>query len=73
MFPVSSASPWMAFVMRLNPLTYGTEALRSLLFPAVASPQFPLPLCLAVLVVFTIILFSLAFVVANRRSTKPAA
>ena len=73
MFPVSSASPWMAFVMRLNPLTYGTEALRSLLFPAVASPQFPLTTCLAVLVVFTVILFSLAFVVANRRSTKPAA
>jgi ABC-2 type transport system permease protein len=73
MFPVSSASPWMSFVMRLNPLTYGTEALRSLLFPAVASPQFPLVTCLAVLVVFTIILFSLAFVVANRRSTKPAA
>ncbi len=73
MFPVSSASPWMAFVMRLNPLTYGTEALRSLLFPAVASPQFPLATCLAVLVVFTVILFSLAFVVANRRSTKPAA
>jgi hypothetical protein len=26
-----------------------------------------------VLVVFTVVLFSLAFVVANRRSTKPAA
>ena len=73
MFPVSSASPWMAFLMRLNPLTYGTEALRSLLFPSVASPQFPLTTCLAVLVVFTVILFALAFVVANRRSTKPAA
>ena len=73
MFPVSSASPWMAFVMRLNPLTYGTEALRSLLFPATASPQFPLSLCLAVLVIFTVLLFSLAFAVANRRSTKPAA
>ena len=38
-----------------------------------ATPQFPLVTCLAVLVVFTVILFSLAFVVANRRSTKPAA
>jgi len=26
-----------------------------------------------VLVIFTLVLFSLAFVVANRRSTKPAA
>jgi ABC-2 type transport system permease protein len=73
LFPVSSAAPWMAFLMRINPLTYGTEALRGLLFPAAASPQFPLATCLGVLVVFTVILFSLAFVVANRRSTKPAA
>ncbi len=73
MFPVSSASPWMAFLMRINPLTYGTEALRSLLFPSAASPDFPLATCLAVLVIFTVIMFGLAFVVANRRSTKPAA
>jgi ABC-2 type transport system permease protein len=73
LFPVSSASPWMAFVMRLNPLTYGTDALRGLLFPGVGSSEFPLARSLAVLVVFTVILFSLAFVVANRRSTKPAA
>jgi ABC-2 type transport system permease protein len=73
LFPVSSASPWMAFLMRINPLTYGTEALRNLLFPATASPEFPLTKCLMVLVVFTVIMFSLAFVVANRRSTKPAA
>ncbi len=73
LFPVSSASPWMAFLMRINPLTYGTEALRNLLFPATASPEFTLVKCLTVLVVFTVIMFSLAFVVANRRSTKPAA
>ncbi len=73
LFPVSSASPWMAFLMRINPLTYGTEALRNLLFPATASAEFSLAKCLTVLVVFTVIMFSLAFVVANRRSTKPAA
>ncbi len=73
LFPVSSAAPWMAFLMRINPLTYGTEALRSLLFPATAAPEFPLATCMAVLVGFTLIMFSLAFVVANRRSTKPAA
>jgi ABC-2 type transport system permease protein len=73
LFSVSSASPWMAFLMRINPLTYGTEALRNLLFPATASAEFPLTTCLSVLVVFTVIMFGLAFVVANRRSTKPAA
>jgi len=73
MFPVTSAPRWMAVIMELNPLTYGSEALRGLLFPDAATPQFPLVKCLAVLVVFTVVLFSLAFVVANRRSTKPAA
>jgi len=73
LFSVSSASPWMAFLMRMNPLTYGTEALRGLLFPATASPEFPIVKCLGVLVVFTVVMFGLAFVVANRRSTKPAA
>ena len=28
MFPVSHASFWIAMIMRVNPLTYGTEALR---------------------------------------------
>jgi ABC-2 type transport system permease protein len=73
LFPVSSASPWMAFVMRLNPLTYGTDALRGLLFPVNGSAEFSLARSFAVLVVFTLVLFALAFVVANRRSTKPAA
>jgi ABC-2 type transport system permease protein len=73
LFPVSTASPWMAFVMRLNPLTYGTDALRGLLFPSTTAAEFSLARSFVVLVVFTIILFSLAFVVANRRSTKPAA
>ena len=73
LFPVSSAAPWMRFLMRLNPLTYGTEALRGLLFPATGASEFGLLKCFAVLIVFTVILFGLGFVVANRRSTKPAA
>jgi len=73
LFSVSSAAPWMAFLMRINPLTYGTEALRNLLFPATASAEFSLTKCLSVLVIFTLVMFTLAFVVANRRSTKPAA
>src|SRR5271163_121033 len=34
MFPLSGASGWLAFIMRANPLTYGVEALRGLLYPA---------------------------------------
>ena len=33
LFPLSGASGWLRLVMRLNPLTYGVEALRVLLYP----------------------------------------
>jgi ABC-2 type transport system permease protein len=71
LFPIKGASFWIAWIMRVNPLTYGTEALRSLLFPATAT--FSLSLCLMVLVGFTVVMFALSFVMANRRTTKPAA
>jgi ABC-2 type transport system permease protein len=72
MFPVSHASFWIAAVMKINPLTYGTEALRGLLFPGNAV-DFPLPMSLGILAVFTAVMFGIAFLVANRRTTKPAA
>lgn len=73
LFPVQDASFWMRVLMRCNPLTYGTEALRALLFPASATPGFPLALDLAILGGFTLAMFVVAFAIANRRSTKPAA
>src|ERR1700694_4395142 len=42
MFPLSSASGWLRVVMYMNPLTYGVEALRTLLYPGMETP-FPLP------------------------------
>ena len=73
MFSVSHASRWIALVMRLNPLTYGTEALRELLFPASAPADFTFATSLGTLAVFTAVMFGVAFLVANRRTTKPAA
>jgi ABC-2 type transport system permease protein len=73
LFPLSGASGWIRLIMRLNPLTYGTEALRELLFPGSAAPGFPLSLCFGVLAGFSAVMFALAFVMANRRTTKPAA
>jgi len=73
LFPISGASVWIAWLMRLNPLTYGTEALRRLLFPETASAAFPLVFSLTVLAAFTAVMFLIAFVVANRRTSKPAA
>jgi ABC-2 type transport system permease protein len=71
LFPLSGASGWIRLLMRINPLTYGTEALRSLLFPA--SATIPLSTSLMVLAGFSLAMFVLAFAMANRRTTKPAA
>jgi ABC-2 type transport system permease protein len=71
LFPLSGASGWIRLLMRLNPLTYGTEALRALLFPA--SAVFAVSTSLLVLVGFSLAMFALAFAMVNRRTTKPAA
>jgi ABC-2 type transport system permease protein len=72
LFPLAGASGWMRLLMRINPLTYGLEALRILLYPA--SPTVAsLGVSLATLFLFALIMFSLSFVMVSRRSTKPAA
>ena len=58
--------------MYMNPLTYGVEALRALLYPGM-TPTFPLPSAIATLLLFSLVMFGLAFLMANRRRTKPAA
>jgi ABC-2 type transport system permease protein len=73
LFPLAGASIWIRLLMRINPLTYGTEALRSLLFPGSASTGLSLSANFAVLALFTLIMFGLSFLVANRRTNKPAA
>jgi ABC-2 type transport system permease protein len=72
LFPLEGASGWIRVIMRLNPLTYGVEALRGLLYPG-AETAFPLPSAVATLLLFSLVMFGLAFLMANRRSTRPAA
>jgi ABC-2 type transport system permease protein len=72
LFPLSGASGWLRLLMRINPLTYGVEALRGLLYPS--SPIVTsLPTSIAALVLFTVCMFALCFFMVNRRTTKPAA
>jgi ABC-2 type transport system permease protein len=74
LFPVNRASGWIAWVMRLNPLTYGLDALRTALFPATAAMnQFSLGTSLGILAGFTAFIFAVAFVLVNRRTTQSAA
>src|SRR4051812_24405814 len=72
LFPLAGASGWIRILMRLNPLTYGTEALRMLLYPD-SGGVFTLSTSMATLLLFTLVMFALAFVMVNRRTTKPAA
>jgi ABC-2 type transport system permease protein len=72
LFPLAGASGWIRAIMRLNPLTYGVEALRSLLYPGVET-TFQLPSAIATLVLFSLVMFGAALLVANRRTTRPAA
>ena len=72
LFPMSGASGWIRLIMHLNPLTYGVEALRALLYPGTET-TFPLASDVATLILFSLVMFGLALLMANRRSTRPAA
>src|SRR5437868_8720842 len=72
LFPLAGASSWIRDLMYINPLTYGVEALRNLLYPS-SREAFPLPASMATLVLFSLFMFALAFMMVNRRTTKPAA
>src|SRR5580692_310251 len=72
LFPMAGASTWIRALMYINPLTYGVEALRALLYPGM-SATFPLPSAMATLLLFSLVMFALAFLMANRRTTRPAA
>ncbi|MHB1935442.1 MAG: ABC transporter permease [Acidobacteriaceae bacterium] len=72
LFPVSGASGWLRFLMLLNPLTYGVDALRNGLFPAEATTFSP-QINLIVTLVFCAVVFAGSWAVVNRRTNKPAA
>ena len=68
-FPLDSASAWLQAIMRINPLTYGMNALRLALF-SVQQPGFWN--AFAVLAVFSAGMFGAALWIASRRRTLPA-
>jgi ABC-2 type transport system permease protein len=70
LFPLSGASGWLRLLMRINPLTYGVEALRGLLYPT-SQTMTSLPTNLAAIALFTLCMFVLCFFMVDRRTTKP--
>ena len=72
-FPISGASGWLKMLMRVNPLTYGMDALRLALFPGGrAGDGLGFWAALAVLAGFAAVMFAAAFWMANRRRAVPA-
>ena len=74
LFPVSGASGWLKVLMRINPLTYGMDALLLTMFPSTA-PRTTLALwpSIAVLALFAGVVFLAGFILVNRRRTVPSA
>jgi len=68
MFSITRASGWLRVVMYMNPLTYGVDALRALLYPGMET--FPLSHSMATLLLFSLAMFGLAFLMANRRTAR---
>lgn len=74
LFPVSGASGWIKLLMRINPLTYGMDALLLTLFPAAArKTTLSLWPSIGVLALFAAVVFLAGFVMVNRRRTVPSA
>ena len=72
LFPLAGASKWLQVIMRVNPLTYGVAALRGLMYPG-AEAAFPLSSSMATLVLFSLVMFGLALLMANRRTKSSPA
>jgi ABC-2 type transport system permease protein len=69
LFPLSGAQTWIAWVMRLNPLTYSVDAVRGALYlgnTAVVTPP-PLGLSFAVTAAFGLVTFLAALMIAKQR------
>ncbi len=71
LFPMSGASAWVAWLMRVNPLTYSTAGLQRLLFQHPADAQTPsLSLSLGVTLLFGLLGFLGAFVSVSRHPDR---
>jgi ABC-2 type transport system permease protein len=70
LFPMSGASPWVAWLMRINPLTYSTAGLQRLLFlqhPLAAAQAPSFSMALVVTLMFSLLAFLAALAVVRRR------
>jgi ABC-2 type transport system permease protein len=70
LFPISGASSWVGWLMRLNPLTYAVAALRHTLYahaPATHGEVASFAVALAVTALFALVVFLLALLMTTGR------
>ncbi len=70
MFPLKGVSPWMETLMRLDPLTYGVDALRNIMYAQTPQSsylvQFSLRFDLLVVAVMALLFVAMGSVAFNR-------
>jgi ABC-2 type transport system permease protein len=69
-FPADGAPVWLAWMIKLNPLSYGLAALRQVLYPGIELPGLPpLGLSLAITFAFAVITVLAAAAISKTRTT----
>lgn len=74
-FPLTNVPLWMTVLARFNPLTYGVDAIRRIILSAEIPAQlaqklflYPLRIDISVLLIFSVVMVSLAALAFNKRS-----
>jgi len=70
LFTFGNAHTVMQWLMRLNPLTYSTSALKQLLLPGLEKDAPSMSLCIGITLVFGIVLWLAATISARRKSSR---
>lgn len=58
LFPLSNVPYWLQWASFVNPLTYGVDAMRTVMMGKVFTPLFPLSIDILVLLVFDVVIFA---------------
>jgi len=66
LFPLSTVPDWLLWISYANPLTYGVDALRSIMMGSAWIPLFPMPVDIGVLIAFDAVMFFLGTYVFGR-------
>jgi ABC-2 type transport system permease protein len=72
LFPVNGSSGWLRFLMQLNPLTYGVEALRQTLLGS-ADTLHSAPINMGLTAIFCALFMAISWAIVNRRTNRPSA